>query len=271
MNVVPLSYWDIGLAASLVALSALISILLRLGLARGLLIAGVRMAVQLTLIGLVLIWLFASQSPWWTLLVAAVMLAMAGYEVFARQARRFRGFWAYGLGTSTMVLSSVLVTLLALTVLVQPAPWYDPRYAVPLMGMILGNTMTGVALGLDTLTTATVRDQAAVEARLALGHSRFEAMRVVSVPAMRSGFIPIINSMAAAGIVALPGMMTGQILSGTPPDEAVKYQLLIMFLIAGATGAGVLMAVFGGVLRLTDARHRLRIDRLVQPATQPGR
>jgi putative ABC transport system permease protein len=271
MNVVPLSYWDLGLASSLVIVNALISVALGLGLARGLLIAAVRMAVQLTLIGLVLIWLFSAQSPWWTLLVAMVMLAMAGYEVFARQLRRFSGLWAYGLGASTMVLASVLVTLLALTVLVQPAPWYDPRYAVPLLGMILGNTMTGVALGLDTLTTATVRDQAAVEARLALGHSRFDAMRVVSVPALRSGFIPIINTMAAAGVVALPGMMTGQILSGTPPEEAVKYQLLILFLIAGATGIGVLLAVYGGVLRLTDARHRLRVDRLVQPANQPGK
>ena len=262
MNVVPLSYWDLGIAASLVVINALVSILLGLGLARGLIVAGVRMTVQLTLIGLVLIWLFSAQSPWWTLLVALVMLGMAGYEVFARQARRFRGLWSYGLGASSMVLSSVLVTLLTLGVLVQPQPWFDPRYAVPLLGMILGNTMTGVALGLDTLTTATVRDQAAVEARLALGHPRFEAMRVVSVPALRSGFIPIINAMAAAGIVALPGMMTGQILSGTPPEEAVKYQLLIMFLIAGATGAGVLLAVYGGVMRLTDGRHRLRLDRL---------
>lgn len=271
MTVVPLSYLDLGLAALLVVANALISIMLGLGLARGLLISGLRMTVQLTLIGLVLVWLFAAQSPWWTLLVATVMLTMAGYEVYARQARRFRGIWAYGLGATSMVLSATLVALLALAVLVQPAPWYDPRYAVPLLGMILGNTMTGVALGLDTLTTATARDQAAIEARLALGHSRFDAMRVVSVPAARSGFIPIINGMAAAGIVALPGMMTGQILSGTPPEEAVKYQLLIMFLIAGATGAGVLLAVYGGVLRLTDARHRLRLDRLVQPADQSGR
>jgi putative ABC transport system permease protein len=270
MNVVPLSYWDLGIAASLVLLNALASLVLGLGLTRSLIIAGVRMTVQLALIGLVLVWLFSVQSPWWTLLVACVMLGMAGYEVYARQARRLRGFWAYGLGASSMVLSSVVVTLLTLGALVQPEPWYDPRYAVPLLGMILGNTMTGVALGLDTLTIATVRDQAAVEARLALGHPRFDAMRVVVVPALRSGFIPIINSMAAAGIVALPGMMTGQILSGTPPEEAVKYQVLIMFLIAGATGAGVLMAVYGGVLRLTDGRHRLRLDRLKQ-ADQSGR
>jgi putative ABC transport system permease protein len=74
--------------------------------------------------------------------------------------------------------------------------------------------------------------------------------------------MPIINAMAATGVVALPGMMTGQILAGVEPTQAVKYQLLIMFLIAGATGFGVLLAVLGGVWRLTDERHRLRLDRL---------
>jgi putative ABC transport system permease protein len=74
--------------------------------------------------------------------------------------------------------------------------------------------------------------------------------------------MPIINSMAATGIVSLPGMMTGQILGGVLPAEAVKYQVLVMFLIAGGTGLGAVMAVLGGVYRLTDARHRLRLDRL---------
>ncbi|MDH3741680.1 MAG: ABC transporter permease, partial [Hyphomicrobiales bacterium] len=77
-----------------------------------------------------------------------------------------------------------------------------------------------------------------------------------------SGFMPIINAMAATGVVSLPGMMTGQILSGVDPTEAVKYQLLIMFLIGGATGFGVLLAVLGNIWRLTDERHRLRLDRL---------
>lgn len=74
--------------------------------------------------------------------------------------------------------------------------------------------------------------------------------------------MPIINAMAATGVVALPGMMTGQILSGVDPTEAVKYQLLIMFLIGGATGLGVLSAAAIGTGRLTDRRHRLRLDRL---------
>lgn len=89
-----------------------------------------------------------------------------------------------------------------------------------------------------------------------------DATLVLTLKALRSGFTPIINAMAATGVVSLPGMMTGQILSGVDPREAVKYQLLIMFLLGGATGLGVLGATFASVWRLTDSRHRLRLDRL---------
>jgi putative ABC transport system permease protein len=95
-----------------------------------------------------------------------------------------------------------------------------------------------------------------------LGAEAPEAMRGVVSDAMRAGLIPTINGMAAAGLVSLPGMMTGQILAGVEPVEAVKYQILIMFLIGGGTGLGTFVAVIGGSKRLTDVRHRLRLDRL---------
>ena len=98
-----------------------------------------------------------------------------------------------------------------------------------------------------------------------LGASKQTATAPVTREALRSALIPVINSMAATGVVSLPGMMTGQILGGVPPAEAVKYQILVMFLIAGGTGLGAAAAVVGGVYRLTDARHRLRLDRLTVP------
>jgi putative ABC transport system permease protein len=128
--------------------------------------------------------------------------------------------------------------------------------------MILGNCMTGIALGLDTLTSSAAARRAAIEARLMLGGTRFEALQPVMREALRRALLPIINSMSATGVVSLPGMMTGQILGGVAPAEAVKYQILIMFLIAGGTGLGAVAAVLCGVFRLTDARHRLRLDHL---------
>ena len=262
MNVITLSYTDIALASLLVLVHAGLSLILQLGLGRQLLIAAGRMVIQLTLLSLVLKGLFALTSPLWTGLVALAMILFAGREAMARQARRFAGWWSYGIGTTAMLAAAGIVTVLALTASVRPDPWYDPRYAIPLLGMILGNTMTGVSLGLNTLTTTARRERSAIEAQLALGADIWTALRPVLRESMRSGLIPIINAMAATGLVSIPGMMTGQILAGAAPEDAIKYQLLVMFLIAGGTGLGVLAAVHGGARRLTDARHRLRLDHL---------
>ena len=262
MSYIALNDLDLALAALLVVLNGGLSLALHLGLERQLAIATLRMIVQLLLVGLVLEVLFSLVSPLWTGLAALAMLLFAGREIMARQERRLTGFWAYGLGTSCMLVAATLVTMFALVVQVSPDPWYHPRYSLPLLGMVLGNTMTGVSLGLHTLTTGLTRDRAAVEARLALGATRYEAVLPVSRAAMRTALMPIINSMAATGLVALPGMMTGQILAGADPVQAVKYQILVMFLIAGGTGLGATSAVMAGGRRLTDARHRLRLDRL---------
>ncbi len=261
-NYIALGWSDLALAALFLLVNAGLSIWLRLGLARQLLVAGARMVVQLLLVGLVLKWVFGAASLWITLGLALIMLGFAGREVRARQARPLAGIWGWSLGAGVMAGVGLMVTSFALTMAIRPDPLWSARYALPLLGMILGNTMTGVALGLDNLLGALEREKRAVEARLLLGYDKWSAMRPQMRRALRAGFTPIINSMAATGVVSLPGMMTGQILSGVDPQEAVKYQLLIMFLIGGATGLGVLGAVLGAAWRMSDARHRLRLDRL---------
>ncbi len=262
MTYAQLSYWDIALAASLLSVNAGLSIYYRLGTERRLVIAAVRMVVQLTLVGLVLKALFATASPWLTLLVAGLMIGFAGREAMARQERTFIGLWKYGLGTTSMLVAAGIVTLFALATQFHADPWYDPRYTIPILGMILGNTMTGISLALDRLLADADTGRAKIEARLALGHSFRDAMQEPLKSAMRAGLIPTVNGMAAAGLVSLPGMMTGQILAGVDPVEAVKYQLLIMFLIAGGTALGVFCATMLALKRLTDSRQRLRLDRL---------
>ncbi len=262
MNFVSLGYADLALASLLLLFSGLLSIYLRLGLERRMGIAAVRMVIQLLLIGLVLKLLFSLVSPLWTGLAAAVMVGLAGREVMARQKRKFSGWWTYGIGTTSLMLAGTIVTVLALTTQIRPEPWFDPRFAIPILGMILGNTMNGVSIGLDRLMNAAVSERAAIEARLALGHDRATAFRPQVREACRSGLIHIINAMSAAGVISLPGMMTGQILAGVDPTEAVKYQILILFLVAGSTGMGTLAAVMFAVRRLSDPRHRLRLDRI---------
>ena len=260
-----LSTWDLLLAAVFLLLNAALSIWLKLGLTRQLIVAAIRMVVQLLMIGLVLKTVFALRSPWLTLLIVLTMAGFAGWEVRARQARRLHGTWGYGLGAGVMLLSGMTVTVYALTIQIAPDPWWSPQYAIPLFGMVLGNTMTGIGLGMDTLHETLARERRSAEARLLLGHTRWQALRPAVQRALRSGFTPIINAMAATGVVSLPGMMTGQIIAGVDPREAVKYQLLVMFLIGGATGLGVIGAVYASAWRLTDSRHRLRLDRLSGP------
>jgi putative ABC transport system permease protein len=253
---------DLSLAAVLVLLLAAASYRLRLGGTGRILVAALRTTIQLALVGLVLKALFEHVHLGWMALMAAIMLAVAAREVLARQEARYKGWWGLGIGGLSMLVSSFVITVLALTVVVQPEPWYAPRYAIPLLGMMAGNTMTGVALALNDLTRAARRERGAIEARLMLGDGWREAIGSQRRGATRTGLIPMVNAMAAAGIVSLPGMMTGQILAGNAPTEAVKYQILIMFLIAAGTGFGVIVAVAAGSRRLFDERERLRVDRL---------
>jgi putative ABC transport system permease protein len=224
---ITLSNVDLVIAALLVLALALLSLRLQAGVSRQLLVAAARTAIQLTLIGLVLKTLFANVHLAWVTLMAVFMLLVAGREVMVRQKRRFRGWWGYALGTVSMFLSSFTVTVFALVVILGDTPWYTPQYAIPM-----------------------------------LGQRWDEAISAIRQQAVSSGLIPIINAMAAAGVISLPGMMTGQILAGAPPVEAVKYQILIMFLITVGTGLGTLSAVTIGSRRLFDARQRLCLDRL---------
>ncbi len=269
MRVIALTPQDLAAASGLILLLALLSWRMQLGLARQILVAGLRTTVQLLLIGMVLKALFAHVHIGLMSAMALVMLVAAGYEVMGRQKRRFAGWWGMGLGTLSMFVTSFSITVLALKVLISVEPWYTPQYAIPLLGMMLGNAMSGIAIGIDRLTSAAWDQRTVIEGRLLLGQTRDQAIEDLRRDSIRSGMIPVINSMAAAGLVSLPGMMTGQILGGSPPMEAVKYQILIMFLITGGTGLGTMIAVWFGSRRLFDDRHRLRLDRLHRHASRP--
>lgn len=259
---IALSTYDLLLAAALLILAGGLSWRLQLAIESRLLIAALRSTVQLLLLGLILNSLFHTQSPWLIGLVGTVMLAVAGYEVWSRQTRRLRGWWGYGTGMLSMLLSSVTIALLSVSIILEPTPWYHPQYLIPLLGMLLGNTMTGIAVAMDTLGRETWNRRGEIEARLMLGQTGVEAIGDIRRAALRAGLIPIVNAMSTAGVVSLPGMMTGQILAGGNPMEAAKYQLMIMFLISAGTALGAASAVLIQSRRLFDERQRLSLWRL---------
>lgn len=255
-----LSTLDLAIAGTLVLLNGAISLALGLGIARSLVVAGIRMVVQLLLVGLVLKTVFELGSPWLVGGVLLAMLASAAWETRERQQRRFTGHWGYSLGAGTITIATVPVTALAIVIL-HPTPWFAPQFTVPMFGIVLGNAMSGIAVSLNAFNNAIAREQRAIEAQLALGATRGEALAGVRRQALKSGIIPLVNQMSAAGIITLPGMMTGQVLAGMSPFEAAKYQVFVLFLLAGATGLGATVAVVAASWRASDARHRLRLDR----------
>lgn len=251
---IELSYWQVGLAALLILINGAISVILRLGLERQLLVAAIRTSVQLFLIGLTLQWVF-SVSRWYIVLSLMVIITLtAGMAAVRRTEHRYPGIWFNSI--VSVWASSWTVAALALLAIIRVEPWFEPQYAIPLLGMILGNTLNGISLGLDRFGSELDAGRDQVETLLALGATRWEAARLPIRAAIRTGMVPIINAMMVAGIVSLPGMMTGQLLAGVDPMEAVKYQIVVMFLIASGTALGTVGVVLLSYRRLFNAHHQ---------------
>ncbi len=265
-----LGYGQVALAALLIIINAGLSIALQLGLEKSLLVASVRTVVQLVLVGLVLKWVFDVDQWYIVMALGMLMTIIAGVTAASRNQRRYRGIW---MNTIISVwASSWLVTAFALFVVMQGIEkWYQPQYAIPLLGMVLGNTLNGISLGLNTFTETLVARRDQVESLLAHGATRMEAARESIQHAIRTGMIPIINSMMVVGIVSLPGMMTGQLVSGMDPLQAVKYQIVIMFLIASATALGTVGVVLLSFLKMFNPDHQFMFHSLTKPAGGTGR
>ncbi len=255
-----ISSGQLALSALLILINVGLSWRLRLGLASSLGTATVRTILQLLLIGYILEWLFQQENPFLILLIAIVMTSVAGISGVNRTSRRFAGIYWNSL--LSILASSALITGISMVGILRVDPWFDPQYLIPLLGMILGNTLNGISLGLERFMESLVTQKDQIEALLALGATRWEAAHGQLKQAIRVGMIPIINSMTVVGLVSLPGMMTGQILAGASPVDAVRYQIVIMFMIASGTALGTLGVVLLAFLRVFSAQHQLRLDRL---------
>lgn len=258
---VELTLTDLSLAALLVLANAAVDLALRLGLGRRLLLAAARATVQLALLGLILGIVFQTEGPWAVLAVTLVMATLAGVEAVRRGTRRVPGIFAASV--AVMLVSSFSVTAYGLLIVIDtPGAWYTPRYAIPLLGMVLGNALNGISLGLDTALEGFDEDRARVELYLAHGATRRQAAMPVLRRAVRRGMIPILNAMVAVGVISVPGMMTGQLLAGEDPGTAARYQLFILFAIAGGVALGTMGVVLASERLVFDKRDRLRVDRI---------
>ncbi len=259
-----LDWQALVLAGALVVIAIGTSRGFRLGLERDYLWASLRTVAQLLLVGHALLWIFEQQALLWVLVAFAVMLASASATAARRGAHRLPGL--LGAAAVSITLSCGLTTVAVTALIVRVDPWWAPRYFLPLAGMIVGNAMNAAALTAERLRAEASAQRAHIEQLLALGATPRQASAAAVRAAIRAGMIPMINAMLTVGLVSLPGMMTGQILAGADPSGAARYQILVMFMLAGSTTISAV--VLGSLVyrRLFTDAWQLRHDLLSAPS-----
>ena len=251
-GVVAIGWPQLLLASGFVLVTGAIALWMQLGVTKDLAIATVRTYVQLLALGLVLRWAFAADRWWWVVGILAIMTVAAARIILKRAPDAPSGLFLAAV--TSMAVTGITVTFAVTGLVIGADPWYSPRYVIPIAGMVLGNSMTGIALSLERVFADLDARKDEIRAMTALGASPWEGAHPSVRAALRAGLIPAINSMAAAGIVFIPGMMTGQILAGADPLEATKYQIVVMLMVAAAEIVGAALAV------LMSYRRRFSAD-----------
>lgn len=221
--------WALGLVAIAIGLS----LWQQLALASTLALATLRTVIQLLAVGVFLSIIFDLKNPILVILALLVMTTIAALTARNRIGKDIPRlvFWLWG----AILTSTALTITYTMTVVVRPELWYEPRYLIPLTGMVLGNALTAASLAGERLVSALRNHRAEIETHLSLGATPGQAIATYRREAIKAGLIPIVNSMMVVGLVTLPGMITGQILGGADPLNAALYQMLIMFMLAFAT------------------------------------
>ncbi|APG26503.1 iron export ABC transporter permease subunit FetB [Syntrophotalea acetylenivorans] len=255
-EIIALAPHDLLWAYGALLLAAALAWQHRIGQSRDLLWGSLRMVLQLLAVGYALRWIFAARHPLPTVLMLLVMGGFSLQIMAGRLRHKLPGF--YRIVSLSLFAGCGGVTLYFCLLVVAPSPWYEPRYLIPLAGMIIGNSINGACLAVERLAAEMKERQAEIEAALCLGASPRMACQEPLRNAFRAALLPMVNTMAAMGVVSLPGMMTGQILSGTDPLIAVKYQIAIMCAIVGSVAlTSALLLLQGYRTYFTDA-HQLR-------------
>ena len=257
-TIIDLSLWDLVTVYSLLLMSIGLAHLLKAGQSKDLFWAGLRMFVQLLLVGYVLHLVFSLETALPVLLILMVMLGFAVQTIGARVQTKMPHFYRV-VGTA-LLFGCGGMTFFFCTLVIGLEPWYDPRYLIPLAGMVIGNSMTGASLAVERLAAEFRERREEIETALCLGSSVQLAAEPVVSSAFRAALIPSVNAMAAMGLVFLPGMMTGQILSGTEPLIAVKYQIAIMCVITGSVSITTFLILRLGYRSYFTSYQSLRED-----------
>lgn len=222
--------FDMLLVGILFFLILILSIRERVKLEKQLLIGSLRTIIQLLMIGYIIEYIFQLSRWYIVLLTLAFMVSVATQTAVTRQKKKFKGL--YGLMGLSIFTGTFVTTSIVTFVVLKIDPWYNPVYLLPLAGMILGNSMNSGAISGERFYSEMHARLDQVETLLILGHDFKFACAKAKREAVKAAMIPNLNAMMTVGLVALPGMMTGQILAGANPVVATKYQIIVMLMIA---------------------------------------
>ncbi len=211
----------------------------RLEITRDLVVSTLRMTLQLFLVGWVLVYVFEWESP---IIITGIFLLMVFFGAWTIMERSGVSYFQIFLSLlCSLFLGTGFVLLFFLFFIVEVTPWYDPQFFIPLAGMIIGNSMNGSTLAVERFFTGVRDRKLEIETKAALGANAREASLEIFKQSYKASLLPTLSSMTGMGIVFLPGMMTGQILGGTPPLIAIKYQITIMLAILASVALSSLL------------------------------
>lgn len=232
---IPLDVTDLGLAVGLVVLAIALSAWQGLGLEGSVGRAAAQTVIQLLLVGYVLAIVFDPQSknPWLVLSLVAIMLTIASAVARSRISKKIKGLFPLVWGS--ICVSTAFTLAYTNFLIIQPQTWYEPQYVVPLAGMLIGNAMNAGAIAGERLVSTINSSQLEIETHLSLGATPQQAVAQYRKDAITAGIVPTLNTMLVAGVVTLPGTISGQLLSGVAPLDAASYQILIMLMLALTT------------------------------------
>ncbi len=226
---------------------------------REILISSIRMTLQLYICGFILVYLFSINSPIYTVLVFGAMEFFSIFTIFKRSKHPLSSSLKKIIALS-MIFGTTLSLFFFLLFVIQISPWYETQYFIPIAGMLIGNSMTGISLGVNSLSQDMSSQRQLIEGSLMLGATPKMATKQIVNNAFDSAILPTIHSMVGMGIVFLPGMMTGQILSGTSPAIAIEYQIAIMLGILGSVSLSVILFVQLGYKTFFNSDAQFKVD-----------
>lgn len=258
MEYIALSYTDLLIAFILILIPIVISFQSRLGIEKDILIGTVRTFIQLMIIGYLLKYIFSLKKWYFILLMIAIMALVAGYNAVKRQKTKISGLFPIITLSIFLGVGVAMTTLIALILRVKT--WYEPQYLIPISGMMLGNAMNAAALAVDRMIGETKSRRWEIEAALALGASPFRAIIPLLRDTARAAMMPTINAMMVVGIVQLPGMMTGQIIGGVAPEQSVRYQIIIMYMLSTSVTISCITVLYFFYRKLFTNEEQLNFD-----------